>query len=180
MRKEAFLMKILRNILLFVLLVPFASLSQSDGTNSNEYDLKALFIFNFIKYVDWPQANGNNFKIVVLGQSDIKEPLQKIAEQKKQNNQKIEVKAMEDLDEINCQVLFIPRAMSDRLAECISKFSGKGVLIVTEGKNLASKGSSINFVMLDNKMRFEINPSAVKSSGLKVSGQLLDLAIVVK
>lgn len=151
------------------------------GRDGNEFDLKALFIFNFIKYVDWPPTADNEpFTIAVLGSSDIKESLQRIADQKKLNSQKIEVKVADDPDEINCRVLFIPASMSDRLQECIAKFSGKGVLIVTEGKNLASKGSSINFVMIDNKMKFEVNPAAVKNAGLKISGQLLDLAIVVK
>ena len=174
-------MKLFRYIALFLLLIPFAVTPQSMGSDANEYNLKALFIFNFIKYMEWPQANQNGtFKIVVLGQSDIVESLKKISDEKRINNQKIEIKASEDLDEINGQVLFIPRDMSDRLPECLSKFSGKGMLIVTEGKNLASKGSSINFVMLDNKMKFEINQVAVKNAGLKVSGQLLNLAIVVK
>jgi len=174
-------MKLLRYIALLLFLIPLSGFSQGSGNNGNEYDLKALFIFNFIKYVDWTQTNGTgNFKIVILGQSEINESLQKIAEQKKVNNRKVEIKSSEDLDEINGQVLFIPRNMSDHLPECIDKFSGKGMLIVTEGKNLASKGSSINFVMLDNKMKFEINQTAVRNSGLKVSSQLLDLAIVVK
>ena len=181
MRRENHFMKLFRIIAFGVLLAPFAAFSQSNGNSSNEYDLKALFIFNFIKYVDWSETNeSGNFKIVVLGPSEIKDPLQKIADQKKINNRKIEIKEGDDLDEICGQVLFIPRDMSDKLPECISKFSGKGVLIVTEGKNLAAKGSSMNFVMVDNKMKFEINQAAVHSAGLKVSSQLLDLAIVVK
>jgi hypothetical protein len=54
------------------------------------------------------------------------------------------------------------------------------VLIVTEGKNLATKGAAINFIMINNKMKFEINQTAMRNAGLRVSNQLLDLAIVVK
>src|SRR5258706_14990537 len=109
-------MKLFRNILLFLLLIPCVVIPQRMAVDGNEYNLKALFIFNFIKYVDWPQmSETGTFKIVVLGQSDIIESLKKISEQKKINNQKIEITESDDPEEINAQVLFIPRDMSDRL-----------------------------------------------------------------
>ena len=175
------IVKLFRFIALVLLLAPFAAFPQNTGNSGNEYDLKALFIFNFIKYVDWPQAiEAADFKVGVLGQYEILESLRKVSDQKKINNRKIEVEVFVDPDDINCQLLFIPRTMSDRLPECINKFSGKGVLIVTEGKNLATRGSSINFVMVENKMKFEINQNAVHKAGLKLSSQLLNLALVVK
>ena len=82
-------------------------------------------------------------------------------------------------DAANCHVIFIPDGESDKLGGIVQKYGQSAKLIVTEKEGLVKKGGIINFVTVDGKLRFELNQSALDKAGLKVSSQLLSLAIVV-
>ena len=150
---------------------------------SSEYKLKAVFIYNFTLYVDWdPSIKSDEFVIGVLGNSPIDEPLEEIARTKTCNGKKITIRHYNSADELSqsfCHILFIPRNSSASLDAVLSKVP-KGTMTVSEKPGCAARGTAMNFVIVDNKLRFESNPKAITSAGLKASSQLLKLAIIVE
>jgi hypothetical protein len=146
----------------------------------NEYSIKAMFIYNFARNIDWSSSsNSGVFRIGVVGKSEIFDALQLIAMQKKIDNRQIEVRKTEIDDQTTYQVIFIPKSQSQRLEELARKYAGKGVLIVSEECKRSERGATINLITSDNKVRFELNQSSARNAGLKVSNTLINLAVVV-
>lgn len=163
-----------RILLLFTSLV-FESWQPSGDVNT-EYRLKAAFLYNFIQYIDWG-TTPSEYVIGIIGNSPIDAPLEEIAHT--QSNKKIVVKHFNSLNDITyCNILFIPKDSSIPLADILSKVP-KGVLTVAEKPGCARQGAAMNFVIVDNKLRFESNLQALNAEGLKASSQLLKLAILV-
>jgi hypothetical protein len=162
-----------------VLLV-FLCISFTTNPN-NESAIKAMFIYNFTKYIDWPPDQKENFTIAILGQSEVGNDMLHIASNKKVNNKHIIIKNIQQINgDENYEILFIPESEKDKLKNAAEILQGKGVLLITESKNMAQQGSCINIISLDGKFRFELNENAIRKQGLKVSHQLLTLAIIVK
>lgn len=146
-----------------------------------EYELKAAFIYKFTNYIEWdPQIANDNFIIGILGTSPIESKLTEIANTKKVNNKKIIIRKYNKPAEIGlCHILFISQNTSGPLKDIISKVAGKGTLIISEKAGYAAQGTGINFILANNKLKFEANPKALNAAGLKASSQLLKLAIIV-
>lgn len=148
---------------------------------ASDYRFHSVFIYNFTKYIQWPLSQqSGDFVIGVLGNSSIVEELEKLSANKTVGSQKITIirfKSIADLKE--CHILFIPGANSSNFENIQEKLKGKPTLIITEKSGLAQKGSGINFILHDNKWRFELNEAATQNAGLKVSKELSKLAINV-
>lgn len=161
---------------LFFLLLAF-SLSL-DAQNEK---FKALFMYNFTKYIEWPSSTRNgDFVIGILGSSPLTAELKTIAGKQKVGSQSIVVKVFETVDEIqNCQILFIPAAKSTMIGSVLTKTSGLNTLIVSEKEGMASQGAGINYVSDGSKLKYEICKSNIQKHGLTVSSSLLSLGIEV-
>lgn len=147
----------------------------------NEYDIKAMFLYNFLKYVEWPDAPQDNvYRVGVIGNSGITQSLERLAASKRGDARKIEIVRMLPGTAQACHILFVPNSSSIDLQELSRRFQGQGVLVVTEYHRAPEKGAGINLVNIDSKVRFEIYIAAIKQSGLKVSSQLSNLAVEVK
>jgi hypothetical protein len=141
----------------------------------------SIFIYNFSKYVKWPDDQGvGSFVIGVYGSSIIEKDLVEMAASKKVNGMPIEVKQFKSMEGIDqCHIIYVANSESGKIDQIINQTSLKPVLIVTDKPGLAKKGASINFVELDGKIKFELNQQNAESRGLKVAGALVSLAIVV-
>ena len=129
---------------------------QRVGAQSNsESDLKAMFLYNFIKYVEWPASAGPTFRIGVVGNTPVLESVRKVAEQKRVNGKAIEVVPVVPGQWPDVQLLFIA-----------------GAAPIDD----AVKGAMINLLNRDNKIRFELNLTEAKESNLRISSQLVNLA----
>jgi hypothetical protein len=144
---------------------------------AKDYDLKADFLIRFSDYVYWKnRSKSQPFKIAILEQSPINASLLS-----DQNNKKIEVKQYKNLKEVGfCNILFVPYDCSIPIETIISNFSGKPVLIVTERNGYGKKGAHMNFVMVENKLKFEVNLKAINKVGIGISSFLLQHAIIVE
>ena len=145
-----------------------------------EYNLKAAFVYNFTRYINWgPFAPENEFVIGIVGQSPIYEPLQEIAKTKTINDKKILIKTFNTPHDItSCNIIYISRNSPFPLDTILAKINS-GILTISEEKDYARLGTAFNFVLVKDKLRFESNIRALNSTGLKVSSQLLKLAIIV-
>lgn len=147
-----------------------------------EYSLKAAFIYNFTKFIEWNSfAPEKEFIIGVMDNSPINEPLALIAKTKTVNNKKIIIQKFDTPDQISfSHILFVPRNFSFPLNEILSKAAVKGTLIVCEKNGFAAEGASINFIIVNNNLKFEANTKSINSAGLKASSQMLKLAVNIE
>ena len=148
---------------------------------SLEDKIKAAFVYNFTKYIEWVDDDTtDSFEIGIIGDSDIIFPLQEIAEKELVNNRKIEVIHFQDIQDINsCNILYISASEADELRDILKKIDGRNILTISDSTGFALKGVAINFVIVEGKLKFEMNSNVINEAGLKVSSQLLKLAILV-
>jgi hypothetical protein len=143
----------------------------------DEYALHTLYIFNFVKYVEWPVATTKSIRIGVVGNQSAEETLAKMAKGRSSGPLEISViNTKNDAELSSCQIIFIPSGNTSVAAKLIESFSGKPILIVTEEADLTKKGASMSFKIVANKLRFQINEEVIKNNGLKIAGALLSLA----
>ena len=157
--------------------------SRAQETSPSEYQLKAAFLYNFAKFVEWPTnvfaLEDSPIVVGVMGQNPFGEDLDNTIRNKTINKHPIEIKATDSIsDAKKCQILFISTSERDRLADILSGLRGASVLTVGEAdtQDFIKSGGMINFVLVNNKIRFQINNEAAKSAGLKISSKLLSLA----
>lgn len=147
------------------------------------YKIASLFIYGFVKYVEWPTSvlNGD-FVIGVYGNSPIIEELQSVAQSKKIGGRSIVVKVISNVSEVNdCHLIFVTSKESKGIQHIVAAIKANATLIVTEKAGLIKKGSMINIFHDedDDKTKFEINKAQLEKSKLKMSHELLRLGIVV-
>lgn len=147
--------------------------------SSREYEIKAAYLYNFIKYVDWP-SYGDTITIGVLGGNPFGTALAPL-DGKIVKGRRLLIKEIGSLREAQkCQIIFVSSSEKSRLQEIFENLKSARVLTVGETQGFASSGGIINFVEENNKVRFEINADAARRTGLNISSELLKLAKLVK
>ncbi len=147
---------------------------------SQNYQLHSVYMYSFIKYVQWPEQKGTEFVIGVYGESPVTEHLEKMASVKKAGDKPIVIREVTDLSgSSGLNMLFISDEMSDQVTEVISRIGGSNILIISEGEGKGKEGSNINFVEREGKLAFELNRAAMERENLKVSSELTRLAIII-
>ncbi len=145
--------------------------------------IKSVFIYNFTRYIEWPEtARGGNFIINVFGSNTaLVAELNNMAKTKTVGTQKIEIRNTTSLDAVgSSHILFVCGDNTTPFSEILNKVKGKNVLIVTEKPGFARQGSAINFVIVQNKQKFELNKNNAEKYNLKVSTTLVQLGIPVE
>jgi hypothetical protein len=150
-----------------------------------EYQVKALFLLNFTKYVDWPPAAfaETNSPIIIglYGEDKFGDALKQAVEGKTIGGRRIVIQPVEKGgDPGKCHMLFISDSETDHLGEILDKIKALPVLTVGETDQFMEQGGMINFVKKEGKIRLEINLDAARQAGLEISSKLLNVADVVK
>jgi YfiR/HmsC-like len=171
---------VLVRLTLVALLVPAGSHAQD--SQLTESKLKAAFLFNFAKYVEWPPdafaSPTTPITIGLLGDNPIAGDLETIVRDRTIDDRHIVVKAVQSVIEAtNCQVLFVGNLEKEKVPQFLSGLGAARVLTVGDTEQFLEMGGMINFVKEGNKIRFQINEPAAKRAGLKVSSKLLSLAV---
>ncbi|MCZ8353262.1 MAG: YfiR family protein [Cyclobacteriaceae bacterium] len=145
------------------------------------HEIHSQMMYNFIKYVQWPnEAEGGEFVVGVMGDDDVLNTLKQWYDGKPKGSKKYVIKKITSPGEAaTCSVVYLGRSKSNQFEEIKNSISGKPVLTITNGNGLAQKGSCINFKVIDGKLKFEMNQGTLTSSNLKVSGQLVSMAILI-
>jgi YfiR/HmsC-like len=147
-----------------------------------EYQLKAAFVLNFARFVEWPPAAfakaDSHIVLGILGETPFGNILKQTLQGKKVNGRELEVtKLPSSAAATNCHILFIGVSNKARLAEILKDLGRASLLTVGETDGFTDSGGMINFVPQGNKIRFQINEVAARSAGLKISSKLLSLAV---
>jgi hypothetical protein len=141
---------------------------------------QAMFIFNFSRLVEWPVAyRSGAFTIGILGSSTVADELELYTKGKKVGSQDVQIvhyKAIEDLN--LCHILFVPFSKSKQLPDILRITQGKSILIVTEKSGALTEGSSINFIIQEDKLKFEMKAENASKRGIKISSKLEEMAFV--
>jgi hypothetical protein len=138
-----------------------------------EDQVKAAFLFNFLKFVEWPGTSTDaSWEICVLGREPVGDALDNTIRGKLVNGRPVEVRRYAKPGDLKgCHILFLGHAESERAGAP----SQPGLLTVGEAPGFLKSGGIINFYLEQNRVHFEISASAAHSSGLRVSPQLLRL-----
>jgi hypothetical protein len=166
-------------LLLFVFL---NGLSAKCMAQDVDYKAYTLFVYNFMKYIEWPEAQSKgDFVVCVFGESPIQKELTTLAGSKKIKGRNIVVKNISKPEEAaGCQLLYISSSKSGNIKLLKEQMAGKPILIVGEREGLAKKGAELSFVTLDDdELKFDINKKEIELHQLKISSQLIALGIVV-
>lgn len=150
----------------------------------SEYQLKAAFLFNFAKFVEWPSDTFPNatspITLCIFRHDPFGNALDDVIRGKTINNRELVARRIHELAELkNCQVLFVDEREEKQLPEILASLKGASSLVVGEGTDFAERGGAIQFFLENNKLRFAINVDAVQRSRLQASSKLLALARIV-
>lgn len=151
---------------------------------ASEYQLKAVFLFNFTKYAEWPATAFSDaqapFVIGVLGDDPFGASLDEIVQGEKVNGRPLVIhrynSAKDDLK--SCQILFVSQNEAAQLDQIVASLKGRNVLTVGDVDKFTDRGGIICLVMEKNKIRLKINLEAAKAAGLTISSNLLRAAEV--
>jgi YfiR/HmsC-like len=153
--------------------------ASAQSLSSREYEIKAAYLYNFIKYVDWP-SYGDTISIGVLGNDPFGPALAPL-NGKMVKGRRLVTKHLDSVREAQqCQIIFVSSSEKQRLQEIFESLRSARVLTVGETQGFADGGGIINFIEENNKIRFEINAEAARRTGLNISSELLKLARLVK
>ncbi|MFA7240073.1 MAG: YfiR family protein [Sulfuricellaceae bacterium] len=146
---------------------------------ASEYDVKAVFIYNFAKFVDWPNKVGSEIRLCILG----RDPFGNILDSMKGravHERKLEVRFIDSVASLGgCQMVYVSPSLEKNIDKIIAQARDQGVLLISDSEGYARRGAMINLYVDENKIRFEINLQSIEASGLKVSSKLLSLGKLV-
>ena len=155
---------------------------------TSEYQLKAVFLFNFVQFVDWHATPQDSqpptlapLLIGIVGEDPFGSFLDETVRGERLGARPIQVRRyrrIADLEE--CQVLFISRSENERLPEILAAVKNRPVLTVSDGDGFANQGGMIQFVTDKSRIRLRINLDAAEAANLTISSKLLRVAEIVR
>jgi hypothetical protein len=150
-----------------------------------EYQLKAVFLFNFAQFTDWPESafadKDSPFVIGILGTDPFGMALEATVRGEKAHGRAIVIQRYQRLEEIkNCHILFISQSEGGHLDKVIAAMKDKPVFTVSEIEGSVFRGVILRFVTENNKIRFRVNLEAAEQAHLTISSKLLRVAEVIR
>lgn len=172
----------------YLLLTLAVALSLSTAVSASapsEYDVKAAFIYNFMKFVEWPKDSfgddTSGFIVGIIGTTQFGECVSDLVANKTVSGRKITVRENVAQDDMtSCHLVFFEQSEDSRTKELLATLKGTAVLTVGESEIFAQEGGIIRFVIHENKVRFTVSLPPAEEAGLKLSAKLLKVALEVK
>lgn len=159
-----------------VLVLSFAAPARGD-----EYALKAAFLYQFSKYVTWPEPPADTFDICVLGQDPFGRRLDETLEKRTANGRPLAARRIHAPPKSGaCRIVFVSRSEGPQLARVIAALEGQPTLTVSDLSGFPGRGGMIHLKLVEDRIKLEINPDAAERVGLKIRSELLRLAEVVR
>lgn len=150
----------------------------------NEYEAKAAFLFNFLRFVEWPSQafadDSSPLVIGIVGDDKSSERIEQLVSGKSANGRQVLVKRFASFKQLTyCHLVFVRASERERLPQILAAVRS-GSLIVGETESFARWGGAINFSIEEGKIRLEINQKSAERAGLKISAKLLSIARIVR
>ena len=178
-RREVFVLV----LLIFSIATP-GSKTLAQTKDPTEYEIKAAFLLNFAKFVEWPaEAFANDvapISLCVVRYDPFGSALDDTIRGKLINNRQLLARRINELPELKaCQMVFVSEREEKRLPEILTSVKGSNALVVGESEDFAERGGSVQFYLENSRLRFAVNVDAVQRARLTVSSKLLTLAKIV-
>jgi hypothetical protein len=160
-------------------------LVQGQSPRTSEYQLKAVFLFNFAQFVDWPPSAPQDSQppllIGILGDDPFGTFLDETVRGERVGARPIQVRRYHRIADIeDCNILFISRSEDERVPEILSAVKNRPVLTVSDADGFASQGGIIEFFTDKSRIRLRVNLDAAEAAKLTISSKLLRVAEVVR
>ncbi len=177
--KENYLNLLNISVILMLYLAIGISNGYAQKKTYGEYDVKAAFIYNFLKFIEFPDKDSTESTITLCIVGD--DPFGTAINPAKDDSKKIVIRRYNKLTgQERCKVLFICRSEKRHLEKILNTIKGMNVLTIGDTEGFAQEGVIINFYIEEDKVRFEINKDAADKAGLKISSRLLSLAKIIQ
>lgn len=155
------------------------------SSHPTENDVEAAYLYQFGNFVQWPAKSGADkpkaFTICVLGDDPFGHVLEDTVRGSKMNGLPMAARQIGNVrDTAGCQILFISSSQKDQLDADLLTLRGAPILTVSDISDFVPRGGMIQFVLIDNRVRFEIGLPSAQIAGLKLSSQLLKVAVAVR
>jgi hypothetical protein len=152
----------------------------AESRDSEEYKVKAAFIYNFTNYIEWPTkalpGNSTSLTIGVLGRNPFGDSINLLAG-RTAAGRKIVIRHIYRVEEaLECHILFISDSEQKDAARILRFLRGRPVLTISDQKGFCQAGGIINLITIKKRVRFDINTLAAKRAGIQIGSQLLNLA----
>jgi hypothetical protein len=180
-------LNISKNRILLLIVFLFTGVLQGNKVpaQSRETLLKAGYIEKFIHFVEWPlqttqKYQGNKIEIAFFGENPISDALRDIFSKSKLQDKEFTITQINSVDQIkDFMILFISGTEIDNLDKILRYTTGKPILTISDSKNFGERGVIINMFQEGNYIRYEINRSSLKMSGLSINSLLLNYAVII-
>lgn len=158
------------------LMVPAAS-----ADTGKEYYVKAAFLFNFAKFVDWPQQqlDGEVLRVCIAGENPFGDAIHILEKERANNRQLIVIENPTASEREHCNILFISASQAKAVPALLKSLHGKPVLTVSEIPEFIDHGGMVGFVMRDGRVKLEMHYTAAAEAGLDIDPTLFEVAIRV-
>ena len=179
-------LKFVLPVMLVTLLSSASAFSMAEEHQTTEYRVKVAFLYNFSRFITWPEQasrDDGKFNLCILGGDPFGELLDALGGKSVHNNS-LEIKRLDNLDQSHvCQIIFVSQTGASHIENIMSTLkdlpvTGPRARTVRDG--FTAHGGIIQFKLVDNKVRFNININAANRAGLTISSKLLSLATVVR
>lgn len=163
----------------------FAGSSALGQQKPSEYKVEAAYLYNFGRFVEWPAksatAQTSSFTICVLGEDPFGQALDATLAGEAIGNQRVIARRISSPQmSADCQILFISSSEANRLNKIIEALDKNAILTVSDIPQFSQHRGMIQFVLEENRIRFEVNLTATQRAGLTLSSDLLKVATVVR
>lgn len=165
----------------FLLVMLTVGLIQAQASVRSEYEVKAAFLYNFTRFINWntPPDDDVPITVCVLGDDPFEDLLEPLIG-RKAHGRALQLRAPGKISEMDgCNVLFISESESSRLREILEKASQQAMLTISDIPDFARRGGIVGYVKQGNVIRFEINLEVANRTGLSINSRLLELAVRV-
>ena len=155
------------------------------GQNVDEYRLKAAFVFNFTKFVEWPasafKTPADPISICVYGRSPVNDALEQAVQRKTVQDRPLVTRSISGLAQTaGCHLIFVPASEHKQMRAIIEGVAGHTVLLAGESDWFLKEGGDFNLRIESGSVHIQVNPDAVERQGLHVSSKLPSLAEIVR
>jgi len=163
-----------------------ASAVQAQRSKPTEYQVKAVYLYNFGKFVSWPEKSkisdtSDGFNLCVLGTDPFGPALEATVSDETVDGRKVVLKRISNAQEAaSCRIVFVSASETDHMKATLEALNSGVALTVSDVPGFANQGGMIEFVIEDSRVRFEVNLTAAQHAGLTLSSELLKVATSVK
>lgn len=175
----------IKYVIIFLVITFFLIPGNASGQQYSDNELRAAFICNFAKFVEWPSnsfiSNSSPIVIGFLNDSTLASVTEKIANSMNIGGRKLQIIKCKNAEQaMHCNILYLSPSEKDQFSVILEKLSKLPILTVSETEGFCLLKGMINFSKGKNKFGFEINVNSAKQKGIKISSKLLGLATIIQ